>query len=80
MPFVAAVVVRRSGTVGLVAGSFVRESTPTVKGFQEAKRWLAYGADHHDLLSRPEVYAVISAWLSGSDRAEDLLSRSVRAG
>lgn len=47
---------------------------------QEAKRWLAYGADCHDLLSRPEVYAKIRAWLSGSDRAEDLLSRSARAG
>jgi hypothetical protein len=33
-------------------------------GFPEAHQWVAYGTDHLDLLSQPEVYAKIRSWLS----------------
>jgi len=32
--------------------------------FDSSRRWVAYGAGHLDLLSRPEVYAQIKRWLA----------------
>jgi hypothetical protein len=32
--------------------------------FPEAHRWIAYGTGHLDLLSRPEVFETIRAWLA----------------
>jgi pimeloyl-ACP methyl ester carboxylesterase len=34
--------------------------------FDESRRWVAYGINHLDLLSRPEVYAQIERWLAGA--------------
>jgi pimeloyl-ACP methyl ester carboxylesterase len=35
--------------------------------FDESRLWVAYGTNHLDLLSRPEVYAQIRRWLAASD-------------
>jgi hypothetical protein len=32
--------------------------------FDESKMWVAYGTNHLDLLSRPEVYSQIKGWLT----------------
>jgi len=32
--------------------------------FEPSRQWVAYGTNHLDLLSRPEVYARIKAWLA----------------
>jgi len=32
--------------------------------FDESRQWVAYGSNHLDLLSRPEVYAQIRRWLA----------------
>ena len=34
--------------------------------FDDARQWVAYGTNHLDLLSRPEVYAQIKEWLAAS--------------
>ena len=34
--------------------------------FDESRQWVAYGTNHLDLLSRPEVYAHIKQWLVAS--------------
>jgi pimeloyl-ACP methyl ester carboxylesterase len=35
--------------------------------FDESRQWVAYGINHLDLLSRPEVYAKIKQWLASPD-------------
>jgi hypothetical protein len=34
--------------------------------FDESRQWVAYGTNHLDLLSRPEVYSQIKRWLAAS--------------
>jgi hypothetical protein len=34
--------------------------------FDESRKWVAYGTNHLDLLSRTEVYAQIKRWLAAS--------------
>jgi hypothetical protein len=34
--------------------------------FDESRQWVAYGINHLDLLSGPEVYAQIKQWLAAS--------------
>jgi pimeloyl-ACP methyl ester carboxylesterase len=34
--------------------------------FPESRKWVAYGTNHLDLLSRPEVYAQLKSWLGAA--------------
>jgi hypothetical protein len=41
-----------------------REPTRAL-GIEPTRQWVAYGMHHMDLLSRPEVYERMKAWLAG---------------
>jgi hypothetical protein len=48
-----------------VESALGRHRDPTLRlGFPADHQWIGFGMDHLDLLSRPEVYARIEAWLS----------------
>jgi pimeloyl-ACP methyl ester carboxylesterase len=47
-----------------VASALGRHKNPRLAlTFDESRQWVAYGTNHLDLLSRPEVYAQIKRWL-----------------
>jgi pimeloyl-ACP methyl ester carboxylesterase len=49
-----------------VASALGRHTNPRLAlKFDESRQWVAYGTNHLDLLSRPEVYAQIKRWLAG---------------
>jgi pimeloyl-ACP methyl ester carboxylesterase len=48
-----------------LASALGRHTNPKlVMKFDESRQWVAYGTNHLDLLSRPEVYAQIKRWLA----------------
>ena len=48
-----------------LASALGRHANPKLAlPFDESKQWVAYGTNHLDLLSRPEVYAQIRKWLT----------------
>lgn len=50
-----------------LASALGRHSNPRLAvTFDESRQWVAYGTNHLDLLSRPEVYAQIKRWLAAS--------------
>ena len=49
-----------------LASALGRHTNPRLAlTFDESRQWVAYGTNHLDLLSRPEVYAQIERWLAG---------------
>jgi alpha-beta hydrolase superfamily lysophospholipase len=61
----------RSDRLVGVASALGRHAKPALTlGFPEAHQWIAHGANHFELLDRPDVYAKLCAWLSqGRPRA-----------
>jgi hypothetical protein len=55
---------RTDGLVPVDSALGVHARQELTLGFPEAHRWIAHGATHLDLLSRPEVYAKLRSWLS----------------
>jgi len=50
-----------------LASALGRHANPNLAlTFEPSRQWVAYGTNHLDLLSRPEVYAQIKAWLAPS--------------
>ena len=50
-----------------LASALGRHTNPRLAlTFDESRQWVAYGTNHLDLLSRPEVYAQIKRWLAAS--------------
>jgi pimeloyl-ACP methyl ester carboxylesterase len=50
-----------------LASALGRHTNPRLAlTFDESRQWVAYGINHLDLLSRPEVYAQIKRWLAAS--------------
>jgi PGAP1-like protein len=50
-----------------LASALGRHANPRLAlTFDESRQWVAYGTNHLDLLSRPEVYAQIARWLAAS--------------
>jgi pimeloyl-ACP methyl ester carboxylesterase len=50
-----------------LASALGRHANPRLAlSFDERRQWVAYGINHLDLLSRPEVYAQIKLWLVAS--------------
>lgn len=50
-----------------LASALGRHANPRLAlTFDESRQWVAYGINHLDLLSRPEVYAQIKRWLAES--------------
>jgi pimeloyl-ACP methyl ester carboxylesterase len=50
-----------------MASALGRHANPRLAlTFDESRQWVAYGVNHLDLLSRPEVYAQIKRWLAAS--------------
>jgi pimeloyl-ACP methyl ester carboxylesterase len=50
-----------------LASALGRHANPRLAlTFDESRQWVAYGTNHLDLLSRPEVYAQIKRWLGAS--------------
>ncbi len=50
-----------------LASALGRHANPRLAlTFDESRQWVAYGINHLDLLSRPEVYAQIKRWLANS--------------
>jgi pimeloyl-ACP methyl ester carboxylesterase len=55
-----------------LASALGRHSNPRLAlTFDESRQWVAYGINHLDLLSRPEVYAQIKRWLAASGERRD---------
>jgi hypothetical protein len=59
---------RSDGLVSVESALGVHARQELTLGFPEAHRWIAYGTNHLELLSRPEVYAKLRSWLSSSPR------------
>jgi pimeloyl-ACP methyl ester carboxylesterase len=53
------------GIVPLASALGYHANARLALNFDESRRWVAYGTNHLDLLSRPEVYAQIKRWLAG---------------
>jgi pimeloyl-ACP methyl ester carboxylesterase len=66
---------------GMVALSSAlgRHANPELAlAFDPSRQWVACGANHFDLLHRPDVYAQIKGWLAASgSRAESASTRSI---
>jgi pimeloyl-ACP methyl ester carboxylesterase len=59
---------RTDGLVPVESALGVHGRPALTLAFPEAHRWIAYGTNHFELLSRPEVHAKLRSWLAPGRR------------